>query len=304
LTERLKLFQKVCSAVQFAHQNLVVHRDLKPGKYSGWLRYATREQVRGEPITTESDINSLGVLLYELLTGAHPFQSALTGHAEIVRAILTQDPEKPSVVLKRRADVEPSGKREQQSAARLAHQLTGDVDTIVLTALQKQPRGRYPSAESFAWDLALPTRIELAEEVERFHEQHYDSLYRYLVLSGSTQEEACDLLQEGFLRLWEHAINRNRIERPRSWLIRVLHNIRIDAKRRSWREVSGDGEGSPEMLGASASPTLEAELLRWERHERLKAAMRQLTPLQYQYLLPPSRPQNKPYRYCLIHILR
>ena len=75
--------------------------------------------------------------------------------------------------------------------------------------------------------LALPTRRELAEEVGRFYERHYDSLYRYLILSGSTQEEACDLLQEGFLRLWEHAITRNRIERPRSWLVRCTISASI-----------------------------------------------------------------------------
>src|SRR5205807_3839182 len=138
----LKLFQKVCSAVQFAHQNLVVHRDLKPGnilvgangepklldfgiaklmtaEFSAQeielnrgeaqpmtLRYASPEQVRGDPITTESDIYSLGVVLYELVAGVHPFQNALTGGPEIMRAILTQEPEKPSVVVQRRTDVE------------------------------------------------------------------------------------------------------------------------------------------------------------------------------------------------------
>jgi serine/threonine protein kinase/tetratricopeptide (TPR) repeat protein len=183
--DRLKLFQKVCSAVQFAHQNLVVHRDIKPGNIlvgaSGepklldfgiakimtaefsaeeaelnrgespmTLRYASPEQVRGEPITTASDIYSLGVLLYELLAGEHPFHSALTGRAAIERAILTTEPDKPSATAQRLLQAQPAANAKKPKPA---GQLSADTDTIVLTAMQKQPRARYPSAESFAWDI-------------------------------------------------------------------------------------------------------------------------------------------------------
>ncbi|MDQ2950412.1 MAG: serine/threonine protein kinase, partial [Acidobacteriota bacterium] len=189
ISDRLKLFQKVCSAVQFAHQNLVVHRDLKPAnilvatngepklldfgiaklmtaEFSAeeielnrgeaqpmTLRYASPEQVRGEPITTASDIYSLGVLLYELLAGVHPFKAALTSRSEIEKAIRTQEPAKPSEAVKGRADVATASKLEKQRTAKLVQELCGDIDTIVLTALQKQPRSRYPSAESFSWDI-------------------------------------------------------------------------------------------------------------------------------------------------------
>ena len=189
ISDRLKLFQKVCSAVQFAHQNLVVHRDLKPAnilvatngepklldfgiaklmtaEFSAeeielnrgeaqpmTLRYASPEQVRGEPITTASDIYSLGVLLYELLAGVHPFKAALTSRSEIEKAIRTQEPAKPSDAVKGRTDAATATKHEKQRTAKLVQELCGDIDTIVLTALQKQPRSRYPSAESFSWDI-------------------------------------------------------------------------------------------------------------------------------------------------------
>jgi non-specific serine/threonine protein kinase/serine/threonine-protein kinase len=189
LTERLKLFQKVCSAVQYAHQNLVVHRDIKPSnilvgtngepklldfgiarlmtaEFSAedielsrgeaqpmTLRYASPEQVRNEPITTESDIYSMGVLLYELVTGAHPFQDALTGRKEIEQAILTQTPENPSAVVLRRAETQSQDKKLHRESIKLARQLRGEIDPVLTMALAKQARGRYPSAESFSMDI-------------------------------------------------------------------------------------------------------------------------------------------------------
>lgn len=189
VSDRLKLFQKVCSAVQFAHQNLVVHRDLKPAnilvctngepklldfgiaklmtaEFSAedteisrgeaqpmTLRYASPEQVRGEPITTASDIYSLGVLLYELLAGVHPFQKAFTSRSDIEQAIRTEHPAKPSDAVKARGNAPEATKVEKQSTARRAQELCGDIDCIVLTAIKKQPRERYASAESFSFDI-------------------------------------------------------------------------------------------------------------------------------------------------------
>jgi len=130
--ERLKLFRQVCAAVHYAHQNLVVHRDLKPGNIlvteEGAPRlldfgiakvfnpelasptldltapemrlmtpeYASPEQVRGEPITTASDIYSLGVVLYELLTGHHPYRTRNLPPSEVIRIVCEKEPEKPS----------------------------------------------------------------------------------------------------------------------------------------------------------------------------------------------------------------
>jgi serine/threonine protein kinase/tetratricopeptide (TPR) repeat protein len=216
LTERLKLFQKVCSAVQYAHQNLVVHRDIKPSnilvgtngepklldfgiarlmtaEFSAedielsrgeaqpmTLRYASPEQVRDEPITTESDIYSMGVLLYELVAGAHPFQDALTGRKEIEQAILTQEPEKASVVVMRRAEAQPHDKKLRRESKKLARHLRDEIDPVLLMALAKQPRGRYPSAESFSMDITRylngfpvsPRRDEVAYRARKSIRRH------------------------------------------------------------------------------------------------------------------------------------
>jgi eukaryotic-like serine/threonine-protein kinase len=216
LTERLKLFQKVCSAVQYAHQNLVVHRDIKPSniligtngepklldfgiarlmtaEFSAedielsrgeaqpmTLRYASPEQVRGEPITTESDIYSMGVLLFELVAGTHPFQDALTGRKEIEQAILTQEPENASVVVLRRAESQPQNKKLHRESVKLARQLRGEIDPVLMMALAKEPRGRYPSAESFSMDITRylngfpvsPRRDEVAYRARKSIRRH------------------------------------------------------------------------------------------------------------------------------------
>jgi eukaryotic-like serine/threonine-protein kinase len=172
LRERLALFREVCAAVHFAHQNLVVHRDLKPGNIlvtadgapklldfgiaklldpqrgdssltelglrPMTLRYASPEQVRGEPITTASDVYSLGVLLHGLLTGRSPYAAPVEDRQALEAAILQGDAVKPSQAVERREE------------ARL---MAGDLDTIVLRALDPEPGRRYASAEQLAADI-------------------------------------------------------------------------------------------------------------------------------------------------------
>ncbi|MBS1807239.1 MAG: protein kinase [Acidobacteria bacterium] len=204
--ERLKLFLQVCSAVQYAHQNLVIHRDLKPGNIlvtkDGMPRlldfgiakllannetidanetatgmrlmtpaYASPEQVRGEAISTASDVYALGVILYELLTGHAPYDTRSKSLPELIKIVSEQEPSLPSQKSERGTRKTQGGKQETVAAHQTTQgkkrfafiqssdfrvptsALRGDLDNIILMALRKEPSRRYASVEQFAADI-------------------------------------------------------------------------------------------------------------------------------------------------------
>ena len=204
--ERLQLFRKICAAVHHAHQRLVIHRDLKPSNILVTAQgepklldfgiaklidtetassdttefllatplYASPELVNGQAVTTATDVYSLGVILYCLLTGRSPYGNTTSG-LELFHAILNGDIAKPSAV-----------------ASQAKRRMPGDVDSIVLKALRKEPERRYASAE------------QLSEDVRR----HIESLP---VLAGS----------ESFCYITAKFIRRNRIAVAASAIVAV-----------------------------------------------------------------------------------
>lgn len=214
LERRLDLFERICSAVQYAHGRLIIHRDIKPANIlvtrDGMVKlldfgiakllgeeadadspltiagmramtpeYAAPEQIRREPVSTATDVHALGMVLYQLLTGQHPFQRERDSRERLSEAICNTLPDAPS----HRVDGGQATQIARQRGTRpklLRRRLRGDLDNIVLKAMAKEPGRRYPSVEALAEDLrrfreGLPVkarRDSLAYRATRFVQRH------------------------------------------------------------------------------------------------------------------------------------
>ncbi|HTH37457.1 MAG TPA: protein kinase [Pyrinomonadaceae bacterium] len=198
IRERLKIFQKVCSALEYAHSRQIIHRDIKPSNIlidrtgspklldfgiakildpnliheslnptASMLRmmtpdYASPEQVQGADVTQSSDIYSLGVLLYEFLTGHRPYNFAGRALQEVSHVICNTMPKVPSRIIKYRENLLPhyvnrNGdflEARKTTATDLAAELGRDLDDIVMKALSKEPSNRYSSVAELSKDIS------------------------------------------------------------------------------------------------------------------------------------------------------
>jgi serine/threonine protein kinase len=331
LHQRLGLFRTLCEAVHFAHQNLVVHRDIKPSNVvitpGGTVKlldfgiakvlnpnlalfagdatrtfgpmtpeYASPEQVLGEPISTATDIYSLGVLLYELLSGRRPYRLKTRVREDLRNIICNQTPRRPSIVVTEPlVEGEADAEHEEEAASsthastadsvarareatpqRLRKRLTGDLDNIVLMAMRKEPVKRYASAREFSDDIerhmnGLP--VYAAPPSAWYVLRKYVARHRVGVATAAAIALLIVAGTVGTTLGWRKAVNEQRIAERRLQIIsefpeslvefsqRIAHSANMTEAR---RQVLALWEKSNARLQAEAGddPTLRLLLAR------------------------------------------
>ncbi|HEV1287470.1 MAG TPA: serine/threonine-protein kinase [Bryobacteraceae bacterium] len=293
LDARLELFRTVCAAVQYAHQNLVVHRDLKPGnilvndagspklldfgiakllesdaeKTMTLVRMmspecASPEQVRGEAITTSTDIYSLGVLLYQLLCGALPYKFETLTSAEITRVVCEVEPRKPSAI----------------------RSLDADLDNIVLKALHKEPARRYASAEQFSEDIRRHlARLPVIARPDTFAYRFSKFVRRHRAASAATVLAVVSLIAGMAATLWQ--AHRSSVQQQIASAVNEFLRNDVLAQASALKQAGLDSKPDPELKVRTALDRAAARIAgKFQAQPEVEAAIRQTIGEAYQDL--------------------